>query len=175
MSVYALCKSTLVFQNEPRKAQLLAEKAVQAAAAHTNEITDDAVLILQRLRDDFMTLSFESRNSADVGMTEREVSDIERMLGIQPVEITESNTDKIVGFRRNTKDDIAVTNANPEDYAEDGKRWQLFNHLRSLAFLHTPVLIDDISSSKHVVAGKIAARCVYQRCKLNEGVSIVQH
>ena len=151
MSVYALCKSTLTIKNQPKRAQLLAEKTVLAATAHTNEITEDAVLILQRLRDDFMTLSLE--DNTDESFTSIDVSEIEKLLGIQPAEIVESNTDKIMGFRRDTNEDIVIANINPEYIVEDGKRLHLFHYLRSLALLHTPVLIDDISSSKHIVAG----------------------
>lgn len=143
------------------RARLIAEKTVENATLHNHELSDESLMVLQRLRDDYMSLTNRDEKKVRKGdlsnasttssqlAREQGLDDIANLLGVMQMAASEDKMQFKRTYKNEETDQIAGGDGEGVD---DGKRWGLFRYLKRTAHLPSCVQLEDVSSGKFILA-----------------------
>jgi len=143
--IYLYCQVLCEVQQSHMKAKLIAEHAFHAATAHTNVIDIQSNMVLQNLRDHFMTYVISlpmiaSSDVANAGNNDDLTAEVEKLF----------KRKKSVKFKPldDLKNQREMTiNA----YNSSSKLLELARNVRRLVALPVPVLLETISSAANLL------------------------
>jgi hypothetical protein len=128
-----------VISNKPKKAKLVAEKVFDLATSHIHDISESALVTLQHLRDNFMTLCTENLKIEEVA-EDCEVREIAALF---------QEKRKSVKFRE--IDNIRNQRMTQFESSGSNKRVMLAKNLRRTVSLPVPVMLETITSASHIL------------------------
>ena len=133
-----------MIKKKRHKAKLVAERVVELASSHLNDISESAITTLQHLRDHFMTYGTEPvlkiQDDHSDEEHEEDQHEINEMFAVRKRSVKFKEIDSIRSQRMAA---IGSPGAN--------KRLMVARNLRKTVSLPVPVLLESITSAAHIL------------------------
>ncbi len=138
MGVYSYCRAMCQISRKFKKAKVIAETAFESANMHTNAIDEQAIALLQRLRDDFMTY-IPAPRGAQTG------TGAEGLAADEDEELDEEELAKLMSDKKKSSKKAVVEEIRPKENSNRGL--ELVRRMKRIVSIPVPVQLETIPSA----------------------------